>query len=168
MLLTIDNFIICRLEAFCHWTQRLAGITSVLWARLTLLLAGTLIVSDVLAGVEVKLLWLCWPVILLGFFVDYKNADKHKQLADSLTANPRKLSQRKWRIVGLFIICLSITDRLLKTYEMSFWFELSVLAEYLLCCDDLPSAPSKLRQFIDSFKPAPVPQGSNARSGLCW
>lgn len=150
----IDGWVITILECFCHKLQRLTGIRSAHLANAVFMLASFWLIQDIISGAHKSTLYLGW-IILLGFFFSSRRAMNRKRpLGSEATANPLKADRFDiiWRVTGLIfsVLCFPM-DWELKL----FWFEASVLGSYFAACDDLPIAPSKLKQWLGSFKRQP-------------
>jgi len=98
----IDSWIITKLEAFSHFTQKLFGLTSKFWERLSYLIAVCLMLADwtvnedpILKTLDILLMTIIflsaiWSVILEKFL-------------NPMFSNPRKISAYALRIIYLIL-----------------------------------------------------------------
>lgn len=146
----IDDWIITTLERLCHKLQRLTVIRSAHLANATFMLASFWLIRDMISGAHKSTLYLGW-FIFIGFFLSGKQALNRKpDLGSEATANPLKADRFEmiWRVSGLIFsgFCFFIDWE-----SKNFWFEVGVLGSYFAACDELPIAPSKLKQWLGSF-----------------
>lgn len=156
-MVRIDGWIITILERFCHWVQRVFGVTSAYLVNACYILASFWFIQEWFLGVNKLAHYFGW-LIILSFFLSSRQALKRKDLnrgyGDQATANPLKAdtSEIRWRMIGAVISALVFWVDL---GTGNFWFEVSVLGQYFAACDDLPIAPSKLKQWLGSFNRQP-------------
>jgi hypothetical protein len=150
-LTRIDDWLISRFEAFSHWTQRAIGVTSARWAQACYAGAG-FCAAYRLVG-EGSAVWKASFGISVGICVfGYVRAALRKpQAGEDATANVRKVEDRVERVLSLLVAVV----RVLLVPELIGWFEFALLGLYFSACDDLPLAPSKLRQWLDSLSATP-------------
>jgi len=153
-MVKIDGWIITILERFCHKLQRLTGVRSAHLANATFMLASFWLIQEMFSGQYKFLSYFGW-IILLSFFFSSRQAMNRKQhLGSEATANLLKADRFDiiCRVTGLMVsgLCFFIDWE-----TKNFWFEASVLGSYFAACDDLPIAPSKLKQWLGSFKHQP-------------
>ena len=153
-MVKIDGWIITILERFCHWVQRVFGVRSAHLANATFMLASFWLIRDMISGAHKSTLYLGWFILLSFFFSSRQAMNRKQHLGSEATANPLKADRFDiiWRVTGLMIsgLCFFIDWE-----SKNFWFEASVLGSYFAACDDLPIAPSKLKQWLGSFNRQP-------------
>lgn len=151
---TVDDWLIARIEQFCHWSQRWFGLASPSWERFFLCLGFVQfgvreipqdwghgwIALDALIG-----LW------FMGRFVD--SLYRTPPIGDVVLRNPRKLADRYSRPAN-FLLALFFFPIDLIIPKGNLWFQCSVLAQYCSACDDLPQGPSKVRTFFAAIAAA--------------
>lgn len=153
----IDGWIITILERLCHKLQRLTGVRSAHLVNACYILASFWFIQEWFLGLHKLTYYFGW-LIILSFFLSSRQAlqykDRHRGDGDQATANPLKAdtSEIRWRVIGVFISTLVFWVDL---GTGNFWFEVSVLGQYFAACDDLPIAPSKLKQWLGSFNRQP-------------
>ena len=151
----IDGWIITILERSCHKLQRLTGVRSAHVANALYILATCwLIQSAFVEGHKTTLYF--GPILVVGFFL-YSRKTLNRKPDSSVgeaTANPLKVDEFEifWRVSGLLLASLTF---FIDWETKIFWYESAVLAAYCSACDDLPIAPSKLKEWLGSFKHQP-------------
>lgn len=158
-ILSIDDWIVNGLERFCHRTQRAVGMTASRWCQIALLISSLFAVKLVMTAQNSPLKWILIVVGLIALASSFLRfitvapkpeiSDSKKTTANSLKSPDAKISRTLELLVGLFCLWIDIE-------RGNFWYEFSVLASYLAACDDLPTAPSKLRQFLESLSGSQV------------
>ena len=160
----IDDFLIGGVGKFSHWTQRLVGLDSVFWGR------TCLIYYVVEQTARMLLEWNWWYLLVIPFIAIISFAvngalnDKRPQIGDCITANVYKYAYRGWRIIQLAGLLPDILYSV-KNGRPSGGMGLT-LALYFVAVDDLPSQPSKLRVWLESLVPDPLPSEGSARSPI--
>lgn len=150
----IDGWIITILERFCHRLQRLTGVRSAHLAYTTFMLASFWLVRDMIFSGDKTTLYLGWIILLSFFFSGRRAMNRKESLGSEATANPLKANRFEiiWRVSGLIFSGFCF---FMDWETKDFWFEASVLGSYFAACDDLPIAPSKLKQWLGSFNRQP-------------
>ncbi len=151
--MVIDVNILLRVERFCHWTQRWFGIASAGWERLFIMLQ---IVAVGLKWVSLTKTVERWGMGILTVMIATDAAIRfHHSLlrtprvGSSRTMNPLKTTMVFPRVLDLGLVCLP---------PPTWWFNFYTASLYLAACDDDPPGESKVKGWLKSLRPMPVPQ----------
>lgn len=139
LLYRIDVWLIRRLEAFCHLTQRMLGATSVTWERLFLLVAAAFILLVEFPG-DQRIIVKVFDGLIAGNQI-IRFLSTYRLSRQGPFSNSRKITERTYRIVYALLSSAFVIEDVLKIH--SFWFEAVALSMYFGACNDLPPAESR-------------------------
>lgn len=142
-----DEFVLACFEKVSHRIQRWCGVKSCTLKRCFVIL-GLFAYMCELAQLPA---WhfVATPLVVIALMsLYYKDSSSNDDSDEAAFRNPE--SELQWPVRTLFltvIVLNSFTDGI-RLFE---WFQLATAAHYFHAVTDLPEAPSKLREFIDSF-----------------
>ncbi len=148
MLTAIDDFLIARFERFAHWTQRTAGIRATHWTQVLCVIAGLSLIPDIWSDLP----WgrLVDGYLLWSFGCTFLRASRRREkIGVETTMNRKKVTDRLARLLNLCLSLMVAIARILSPslHGWPFWILWLTMAYYFDACDDLPAAPSRLREW---------------------
>lgn len=160
MLEKTDQFLLNKIEKFCHRFQELTGKTNQFLALIACFLYLAVFVAMMIASQNQKsfFLWIClFMGSLYVLFYPLKERDAFYRISKGFS-NPYRIDFfhkwiRKFSLIFLFVELFSLQWLVLGgTLFLCLFF-------YLDSCDPLPPCRGKIREMIDAFfaRPIPVP-----------
>lgn len=149
MLHQFDQLILDKFERFSHWTQRMAGIKSNLWAILNLLVSMAFALRDMAApGHDLAYRTLGWLGIFCAMWILHRMKNKPER--------PEFMNEQKalwwFRVAYLSLVLVGVANH---WQRKDFSSEFLLIAFYFEACDDLPPSKSRLRQWVEGFRAVP-------------
>lgn len=161
---TLDAWILRRFEVFCHFTQRLCGITSVEWNRLMIMIISVTIIDNFPALVHARRFYML--ALFCLFLLAWAMASITADSAPLGYRNIREVTDVSWRILWLHVLAIDIAAVLFGAYS---WDGVGLLAVYIAhyyfaAVTDLPPGESKVKEALRSIQTAlsarPLQQGA--------
>lgn len=160
MLEKTDQFLLNKIEKFCHRFQQLTGKTNIFLALLTCFMYLAFFVAIMIASKRPTSVFL-WINLFMGslyiLFYPLRERDAFYRISKGFS-NPHKIDffcklLRKFSLIFLFVNLFCLQWLVLGgTLFLCLFF-------YLDSCDPLPPCRGKIREMIDAFfaRPIPVP-----------
>jgi len=169
LLRKTDDYVIGRFTTFCHWWQRLTGLTNFWWARGALVGTIAMFMLSMLSMVMFPIALVPFFYILIPARAGWKALGmvEDHYLSGSATAHMLTLHwcSMYWARLAvilylpILVVCCWLAP---EQWRMGFrymgtTFGLLFVQMYLMCVIPLPPAKSKVREFLESLRPAPKP-----------
>lgn len=153
MLRMVDDFVLNKFERLSHWLQRTFGITSTRSARFILCSGALFFIHRAAVGEWAdKAIGLYMLLLSAAAIYSSSMVERFGATSDKGYMNEMRESCWKWRVFML----LSFPLCLFRITSMNCGFCCFLAATYFLAVTDLPAAPSRFRQWLDSFSAAPM------------
>lgn len=155
MLERLDSYILCKLEVFFHWTQRMFGVTTMAWLVLFKVLQ---IGSAVYDGIHEKRMGvgLGFYAVAMWFTLDTVVSVSIKRNRQGQTGTANRRRYESFYIVTRPILgFLAVIDYIIP--PRVHYFTPQTISEYVMAIDDLPHDKSKVRKWLESFKLEALP-----------